>query len=67
MQILGLKLACVLMALWGAGSVVPALGHLTGGWLAFAPRAAAALLFTGMFFGPTRSSEGREEQSSEDP
>ncbi len=65
MQMVLLGMACVLMALWGAGSVVHALGHIAGGWLQFAPRAAAALIFTGMFFGPTRSHDAPDEEKSE--
>lgn len=67
MQRITLGMACVLMALWGAGSLLPVLGDMACGWLAFAPRAAAALIFTGMFFGPTRCYDAPEEAGEQKP
>lgn len=65
MQLILLGLACVLLAIWGAGSVAHALTHAAGAWLASVPYAAAALIFTGMFFGPARSYAGAEEEADE--
>lgn len=57
-----LALACVLLGVWGAGSVAHTLLHTRSDWLGFLPRAAAALIFLGMFFGPTRSQNAPNTQ-----
>ncbi len=65
MQMVLLGMASFLMALWGVGAVVHASAHLTWAWVAWAPRAAAALVFMGMCLGPTRSGAGRDGEHSE--
>ena len=67
MQMVLLGMACVLLALWGAGSVAHTWGHLALGRLASAPYAAAALIFLGMLFGPTRTHSSEDDEGEQKP